>query len=398
MPAMARKKDIQLLESYKNRLGINYDLARFKDLLNKLKNPHKKVKKVAHVAGTNGKGSTIAFMEAALIENGIQVGVYTSPHLFSYNERFRVNGSPISDADFSDILKPVLKHSNELCTEFELLTAMAFLYFDYKKVDVILLETGMGGLLDCTNVIIPDVSIITRIGLDHQEILGDTITQITAEKIGIIKDGVPVVTTTMQPEDAKRIISLTCTAMELSLYETKPAMLPDNFTLQGRFQEENLAIAKQALDVLYPGRLSHKKSADGYKKAFHPGRFERIKTELGTLILDAAHNPSAMVELIESLKKYYPDKKPSVYLGILNRKDYEGMIDHLLNYVDTLYLCDFSPEQSVSMADIEGIERYRGLILPVSLSDLGAECRKHELSLITGSIYFLSNVYPLIKK
>jgi dihydrofolate synthase / folylpolyglutamate synthase len=398
MLSMAEKKDIELLESFKGRYGINYDLSRFEELLEKFSNPHKKLNKIVHVAGTNGKGSTVAFMEAALIENGVSVGVFSSPHLHVYNERFRFNGEMISDEDFSAMLNPVLEHSPEGCTEFELLTVMAFLYFVHKKPDVILLEAGLGGLLDTTNVVIPDVSVITKIGLDHQEFLGDTITRVTAEKIGIIKDDVPLVSLYTQPEEARNIITQTCAAMGIAYFEVKPAILPDNFKLQGQFQSENLALARQALDLVLPGRLSNKKSADGYKKATHAGRFERFEHKSGTVVMDAAHNPSAIEALIETMKAYYSNKKPAVFLGSLLTKDYKKMCHLLSEYTDTIYICNFADGQSVSSKELEGINSDRGGILPVCLSDLGEECLKHELTLITGSIYFLSSIYSDIEK
>jgi len=268
-------KELYSLESVK----FKQTLANMRLLLKKLNNPEKKLKCI-HVAGTNGKGSVCAMISSILQEAGYKVGMYTSPHLKRFNERIRINNKLITDKDIVKYYLRVKKHVTDQ-TFFEMTTAMAFLYFKEKNVDFAVLETGLGGRLDTTNVITPLISIITNIGLEHTEYLGNTIEKIAQEKAGIIKENIPVVT-------AAEGIAL-ATIKNASNNKNSKLIIINNkiiknyknikLNLKGVFQIENAAIAAKTIEILKNNSkiiINKKNIINGLKNAKWPGRFQFI--------------------------------------------------------------------------------------------------------------------------
>ena len=262
-----------------------------------------------HVAGTNGKGAACAIMDAAIRAGGLRIGRYTSPHLVRINERFFLDGKPISDemleSASSRVAAAIKQSDNQTIsnladlTFFEALTAVAFLVYAEAGCDYAVLETGLGGRLDATNICVPEICVITKIGLDHCDWLGDTVEKIAAEKAGIIKKGVPIV---LGKNDPAVIAVVKARASEVGApFFYAPDMadeseIPDGFSLEGAFNRENAVTALAALKVLKKG------SRDGLSDVVWPGRFQRV----GRFIIDGAHNPPAARALAAALRKYAP--------------------------------------------------------------------------------------------
>lgn len=369
---------IKTLSTRVFRRGINYGLDNVQKALAKLGNPHERLKNVIHVAGTNGKGSTIAFLSAALQEMGYKVGVFTSPHIHSYTERFSINNSDISEENFSVFFERVEKECREIeLTEFEVLSVMAFLYFIETEPDFILLETGLGGRLDSTNVVNPILTVITSIGIDHEGILGHSITDIAEEKAGIMKPGVPLIST-MQKDAVKAILEDKAKSKNCFIYEAERVDIPDNFRLKGNYQKENLGVAREAIKYLInknycKGRVDLVEK--GFQKAFIPGRFQMISEGV---IVDIAHNVDGAKALAESLET----GKWNILLGIQKVKDVKGVIDILKPAAKTLYYCCFDDEMCYSFDEVKDFGVSLGVLENVPDRPL----------VVTGSVYFLDLV------
>lgn len=285
----------------RRRFGMRPSLDAISGVCAALGDPQKKLRAI-HVAGTNGKGAVCAMIDACLRSCGLRACRYTSPHLVRINERFFVDGKPVDDATLESAADKVFhadSDTNSQLTFFEALTAVAFIAFSEAKCDYAVLETGLGGRLDATNICAPEICVITKIGLDHCDWLGDTVEKIAAEKAGIIKKGVPIVLGKNDPE----VIAVVKTrASEVGApFFYAPAMadeseIPDGFSLEGAFNRENAVTALAALKVLKKG------SRDGLSNVVWPGRFQRV----GRFIIDGAHNPPAARALAASLRKYAP--------------------------------------------------------------------------------------------
>jgi len=286
-----------------------------KKLLNRLGNPQDKLHFI-HVAGTNGKGSISAMLASILRVSKGKVGLYTSPFIEVFNERIQINGENISDEDLARIATRVKEEIDALGVEisvFAQITAMAFLYFAEKKCDIVVLETGLGGRLDATNVIpSPILTVITKIGLDHTEYLGDTIEKIAKEKCGIIKSGTTVVTTCCQEKEALSVIENTCHEKSVQLLiAEKDSGYP--LSLQGDYQKENGAVAALGAEILGIDETYIKK---GLLDTKWIARFEYLKENL---ILDGGHNPDGIQALISSLSRL---KKPVIFVvAMMQDKD-----------------------------------------------------------------------------
>lgn len=344
---------ISILTS-QGKFHINLGLERISKILELLGNPQENLK-IIHVAGTNGKGSTCAMLASVLTQSGYKIGLYTSPHLIDYTERIKINGQDISKEDFSQIIFQIIElaETNSIhITEFEILTALAFVYFNNQKVDFVILETGLGGRLDATNIIKkPLISVITTIDIDHIDRLGNTIEKIAFEKAGIIKEKVPVIT--LKDNNGIEIITKTCSEKSSNLiladssdYKQKnQKIIAENneykLALSGLWQLKNLALVLKILeflngkDVLIP--MESIKS--GLKKVNWPGRFQYIKDK--NIILDGAHNLSGAKLLRESLDYYFPDKKIIWIYSSLNTKDYESIINVLFKPEDVVICTKF---------------------------------------------------------
>jgi len=325
-------RSVKYLESFW-KFGIKPGLQRIDRLLAKLGDPHKSLKCV-HVAGTNGKGSVCAMTASVLREAGYKVGLYTSPHLMSYRERFKINGKDITEKKFSSYVSKIrkvlksYKKNDGLPTEFEILTAVAFKYFADEKVDIAVIEAGLGGRLDSTNVITPLVSVITNVGLDHTEVLGNTIKKIAAEKAGIIKKGVPVVTAATGAALDMILTTIIRRGAIFCAPTTRRARV--NLPLYGHHQQINAAVAVGvARELTRQGfGISEDHIRKGLKRTNWPARFQIIRKR-PFLVIDGAHNPPGAEALKAALKKRFPSKKIILILGILSYKDHKMIVSIL---------------------------------------------------------------------
>ena len=323
--------------------GIKEGLQRTKNLMAKLGEPQNFYETI-HVAGTNGKGSVCAMLAEILRTSGLKVGLFTSPHLESYCERISVNGENISENDFAAQIERI-KNCNVDATHFETLTAAAFDYFKRRQVDVAVIEVGLGGTLDSTNVITPKISVITTIALDHENVLGD-LENIARNKAGIIKPNVPVVTgATGKPLEIIRDVAKKNNS---TLYEVnQPAEVKLN--LRGEYQKFNAAIAIQTAKIL---GIDDEKILRGLEKVKWAGRFEIVNTKFGKVIIDGAHNPHGANALRQSLDKYFPTGKRTWIFGALADKNFDEMIKILFRADDFVIV---SPPNSERAATVESL-------------------------------------------
>ena len=359
---------------------IDLSLDRIKSVLDKLGNPQDSLKCI-HVAGTNGKGSTCAMLDSILREAGYKVGLYTSPHIFKYTERIKINGQEISQEDFASLFEEVYNFGIKL-TEFEILTVIMFLYFQRNNVEVVVLETGMGGRFDATNVIKENLcSIITQIDLDHTDRLGKTRDEIAFEKAGIIKPNCPLVTSMGYEEIRDRADEL-----DSLLLFTSPFVQQDfveALALKGLHQLENLALVITAINYLFKD-IDEKTIKRGLTKVKNPYRFEYFADK--NLIVDVSHNPNGIKALRENLDYYYPNEKRRFVFGCLNNKDYETMMSILFQEGDEVYLNEFDYPKACTYEELSAV-------CPVkSEKYAGQELTQDKLNIICGSFYMLSEL------
>lgn len=374
--------------------GIRYDLDHLYGFLQKLGNPHQQLHNIIHIAGTNGKGSTLTFIASALIHCGFSVGTYTSPHLFQYTERICLNFKPIFEQEFV-VLYAMLKQYPDIqqLTEFEILTVLSFLYFIQKKPDFMIYEVGLGGRLDATNLVSPLLSIITRIDYDHQALLGDTLEKIAFEKAGIIKKEVPVLTFA-QKKEVMAVLSRQAYLMSAPFIVVRPTpMNYARFQLKGAYQKYNYALAKKAIHLLLEKGFFSNINLDcvekGFWEAFIPCRYQKIQFKNQTLILDAAHNPNGIDSLINTLKRDYPHQKFAFLMGIIQSKDMVCMIQKVLQVARVIYYCDFESGKSFSFQVICDTFPSAPIVSYFLKDPLPGE----PLLVITGSIYFLGQLH-----
>ena len=367
----------------RRRFGMKPGLDTIRSLCAVLGNPQKKFKAV-HVAGTNGKGAVCALIDSALRDGGdVCVGRYTSPHLVKLNERFVLNGQPISDKElefFSQIVNNAI-FSGGLSpvdvTFFEALTAVAFLAFSDARVDFGILECGLGGRLDATNICVSELCVITRIGLDHCDWLGDTVEKIAVEKAGIIKPGTPVVlgandeiVRTVILSRAKEVGAPFFYAPELA----EDSEIPLNLPLAGSFNRENAVTALAALRVLsMRGRIAEPDASRSFAQTVWPGRFQRV----GNFIVDGAHNPPAAVALAESLDAEFPDCRLPLVAGFCGDKDVVQVLRTLAPHVSRGFAVRTNNPRSLSAEDASAKMREVGMSAEpcASLSDALARSR-----------------------
>lgn len=373
----------ELLTS-QGKFHINLGLERISNILELLNNPQDSLKCI-HVAGTNGKGSVCAIIASVLKSAGMKVGLYTSPHIFKYTERIKINGKDIPDEIFAkyvfDICELADKNNIHL-TEFEILTAVMFKYFCEERVDVVVLETGLGGRFDATNVIKSNLcAIITHIDLDHTDRLGDTKDKIAFEKAGIIKPNCPVVTC-----EGYEAIKDKADENNSLLVMVQPFEDTSELALKGTYQQENLSLALAALRLVFP-EIGQEVINAGLRNVEHPCRFQFIEDKM--LLIDGAHNPNGAVALRESLDLYFPDKKHRFVFGCLNTKDYKKMIKILFKKGDEIYFNHFSNQNSVSFEELQAVCDFPAREF-VSLDEF--ETRPDTLTIICGSFYMINEV------
>jgi len=317
---------VKLLTS-QGKFYINLGLERIKQVLNLMGNPQEKIKCI-QVAGTNGKGSVCTMLESILRKAGFKTGLYTSPHIFDYTERIKINGSDISREDFSSYVENIvsLSESNNIhLTEFEILTAVMFKYFADNKIDIAILETGLGGRFDATNAVSTNIcSIITHIDLDHTDRLGNTKEKIAFEKAGIIKPCSTVITS--EGYEAIKDKADKERAMFVLTQPYAPPEYIEALSLKGMHQVENLALVLAVLELKFRD-LSPDTIIQGLKQVKNPCRFQYIKEK--NLIVDGAHNPNCFEALRQNLDYYYPDTSKQYVFGCLKTKDYTKMLKYI---------------------------------------------------------------------
>jgi dihydrofolate synthase/folylpolyglutamate synthase len=406
------------------RFGIILGLETIKDILSALGNPQNNFYSI-HVAGTNGKGSVAAALSSILQESGYRVGLYTSPHLVRFNERICINNRQISDSAVVKSYQAVRKahHGNRTPTFFEFTTAMALYEFGRRAVNWAVIETGMGGRLDATNIIHPAVCIITNVSMEHREYLGNTLARITAEKAGIIKQATPVVTAIKQRK-AKSIIQRIAFKNSAPLYT-----LGENFrvrrqrsggfsyyglentwhrlhtALLGHYQVENAALAIAACELLNKDKtaISEKSIRSGLKKTRWPGRLEIVSGH-PMIILDGAHNLSAARKLTRFLGDNFAQRPITLVVGILNDKPYKTMLQSLLSVCSRLIITRAKIDRALDTQQL--FEAAKGIIPDITIiSDVAQAFKQavstadsNEVICIAGSLYVVGEAKAAIEK
>ena len=396
-----------------SRIGLNFrsGLGRMQKAVDLLGNPEQTYP-IIHVTGTNGKGSTIAFMKDLFVSHGKKVGTFTSPHIVSIHDRICINGNPISDVDFIRIADQVKKmelkllETHDQLSFFELLTLIALLYFREQEVDLVLLEVGIGGLLDTTNVVTGDIAVITSIGFDHQETLGDSLELIAEQKAGIFKSGKSAVVANLAPE-AQLVCQMAAHNLGVTLYQADQdfSFKDGHFSsslanlnqlklgLEGAYQEENAALAIQAF-LLFMNQSGEKVDQEAVRAALRATRWAgRLEAITEHIYLDGAHNLPALERLVEFIQeKIQQGYQPHILFGALKRKDYSGMLTYLTEHLPdvALYVTSFDYQGSLEeqdFGDYTSIASYRDFI-----DNFEASAGEQDLLFVTGSLYFISEV------
>ncbi|MGB7292105.1 MAG: folylpolyglutamate synthase/dihydrofolate synthase family protein [Thermodesulfobacteriota bacterium] len=412
--------------NYLNSLGahrINLSLDRISKILEAFDNPHNKLASII-IAGTNGKGSVAAITASILSAAGFKVGLYTSPHLVNISERITVNDEVIFPSDLSRLIMKIKGKASMILTEqptyFEVLTAVAFQFFHEKQVDCAVLEVGMGGRFDATNVANPIVSVITNIHLDHTEYLGNNIEKIAYEKSGVIKYGVPVVTgadgsalDVIRTVAEKKSASVLYMGRDFSTKSENSAyfdyrghsfnLINLHLSLPGLYQVNNAALAIATIETLcerYGIDIDEKSLRTGLSTATWEGRMETL-TLNPPLILDGAHNPSAAYALRSSLTHAYPEQKFLFLIGMLADKDHENYVKQLSPITEGMIITEIPSERRMPSEDLARIAgSYVDSIRVIKDSEAAfVELKKHNATpaCITGSLYLIGAIKKLIK-
>jgi dihydrofolate synthase/folylpolyglutamate synthase len=377
------------------RLGVRFELSRLTPALRRLGDPQRTLRTV-HLAGTNGKGSTAAMIAACLQEAGLRTGLYISPHLSRFTERIQVGGVEIDRADVPELSERVLSAGPEL-TFFEAVTVMALSHFAAREVDVAVLETGLGGRLDATNVTTPEVAVLTRIDLDHTDILGTELAEVAAEKAGIIKPGVPVVSAPPANAEVAALIERRCSELGAPLaFLDRDFQLPLHHDVEigiaGAHQRENAALCLAALERLQARGIdvSPEHVRRGLARLRWPGRMEWIERRY---LLDGAHNPCGARALARAL-----DRQFVVVMGLLGKRSARDFLEPLAARCARVVLTRPRSERAVDPAAMA--RQVAGLVREVEVApDLPAALRLaggRDPVLITGSLYLVGEARELL--
>lgn len=415
------------------RLGVKPGLKRMEWMMEKLNHPERRIKAI-HIGGTNGKGSTLTYVRSILETEGIMVGSFTSPYIEQFNERISVGGVPIKDEEILKLANDIYPLAVELegtelgaPTEFEVITAMAIHYFAHiEPVDIALFEVGLGGRLDSTNVIHPLLSIITNIGLDHMQILGDNYKDIAFEKAGIIKQGTPVLTGVKQ-EEASEVILSAAKEKQSKVYqlgkqftfehilstETGEAFsYKDIFSerdyleisMPGAHQVENAALAVMAVEFLiqyFSFVISEESMKAGLKKAYWPGRFETVQHN-PIMILDGAHNEEGISALCNELEKRYSDRDIHIIFAALADKKLDEMIKQLDKVAKSITFVNFDFPRAADSSELVKISKHDDKAAYTDWKEAVQAKKdttaKKDILVVTGSLYFISEVKKWMKR
>ncbi len=409
--------------------GQKESLDRLYTLLEKLGNPHKNLKYI-HITGTNGKGSTASMFQSVFQESNLSVGLFTSPHLEVVNERIRLNGENITDADFIRLVDVIEPHVLELEEQmkqnyyaFELLTAVAFLYFQEKQPDIILLEAGIGGRLDSTNVIEEsEVSIITSLGLDHMATLGETLEEIMYEKVHILKEEGYLITGPIT-EHLKLIANRQAEQVngnvtfldknEIKIYESTLGQQVFSYrewkdvkiTLLGLHQIENACLVLEACEqLIHKGWPLEKETIyRGLEKASWPGRFEKVFDE-PLFYMDGAHNEASVKRMVETLETTFTDQKFYFVLGMMKDKEYAKMIQQVEHLAKAFYLVSPDWQRGFDVTEVardlnrEGYQAIAMENIDEVLNFIQNEIPKDETVIQFGSLYLVGEMKQILKK
>ena len=379
-----REAELFIKKSYDQVIRLG--LSRMEVLLEKLGNPQNHLKFI-HVAGTNGKGSVCAMTAQILQCAGFQTGLFTSPVIADYREQFQINGRMISEDDFarlSETVKQACDHMDDPPSEFEKAVALAFLYFHERQCDLVVLEVGLGGADDATNVIgTPEVAAIVNIDYDHMGFLGDTLTQIAEKKAGIIKES-GIVVTAEQTDEVMTVLQERCAAKKARLIRTSAKQIrvreksldgqcfdyekknsadrkqlqKISFSLLGNHQCENAAVVLEIINclIIMGYSISQDEIYEGFRSVYWPGRFE-VMSKDPLVIIDGAHNPDGIHALSHNLKEYCPGEKFVFITGILKDKDYHEMLKQMLPFADSFIT--IAPDNPRAMSAEECAEAIR---------------------------------------
>lgn len=413
---------------------VPFHLENIKKLLERLGNPQDKLKMI-HIAGTNGKGSTSAFLNQILVESGYKVGIFTSPFVERFTEQMRINCEDITEDAFAKVASVVCEERERmrgegiaLASEFEVLCSIAFLYFLQEKCDIVILETGLGGRLDATNIIkTPELAIITSISKDHTQLLGDTLEKIAMEKVGIVKEKGTVLLYPQQ-ETVEQIFVKTCKQKEAQLHFAVLPKQADGFDLSGQrfcipasangvklqdveisllghYQINNATMAVEAARILQTKgyRISETAIRKGLKATAWIGRFELMQKE-PMVVIDGSHNEDGVAMLKESLMRYFPEKKITFVTGVLADKDYDRMMKMLLPLAkEFLTITPPSPralpaEELAEELQKKGAKATFFKELKEALSAAMSSAYSDDVICVFGSLYFLGEVRAFFLK
>lgn len=414
----------------REKFKIKPGLKRMEWMMKRLDHPEQKISAV-HIAGTNGKGSTVSFLRHILQGQGLAVGTFTSPYIETFNERISVDGRPIADRELAEVVEQIRPLSEQLKqtplgepTEFEVITAAALLHFSRMDLDFVLMETGLGGTYDSTNIIHPVLSVITNVGHDHMNILGSTIREIAGEKAGIIKQGVPLVTGASQ-QDAVDVIAAKAEECGARMYrygedfhadhlasgdgrETFRFMSPPftspvwKSSLLGPHQVTNASLAIQAAEVLRERGVPLEAEQYGIaiEKTFWPARFETLRC-CPLTIVDGAHNEEGTDALVETVMRHYSDRRILLVYAALEDKPVEKMLGKLKEVTDHLYVTTFDFPRALSS---EALQEFSPVAHTAAFADYKqavreamAEAGEEDVIVISGSLYFISIVRAFLK-
>lgn len=414
------------------KFGIKPGLERVEWMLEKLGHPERRLKTI-HVAGTNGKGSTVEYLTKMLMKAEQTVGTFTSPHISDVTDRIAVNGEPISSEDFVAVaneVRPLVEklESSEFgqATEFEVMTVIALQYFAKKAFpDIVIVETGLGGKLDSTNAVYPLLTIITNVDYDHTDILGSSIEEIAAEKAGIIKSGVPVITAAAG--EALAVIEKTakeklakCYRYGQEFYTQNEQSEPNGerfdfispfltksslfINMKGKHQIENAALALMAVEYLYfffGLTVENEEIEAGLKEANLKGRFEQV-CETPQIILDGAHNEKAAIQLAETISTRFAEKKVNIVFASLETKNVKSMIDRLAQVANSITLTTFSHPKALSAEQLhEKVQSEKCKVendISKIVQDVMNDNDNEKVTIFTGSLYFIAEIRNRLRK
>ncbi len=386
-----------------NLFGANFGLETPRKLAELSGNPQNKLRFI-HVAGTNGKGSTCAMLESIYRAAGLRVGLFTSPHLVSFRERIQINRKLIGESDVAKLVGEIQPSLAEFQKEhpptfFEVVTIMALRYFAEQKCELVILETGLGGRLDATNIVTPLASVITNIQFDHQQWLGDTIEKIAAEKAGIIKPNIPVIITVDEPE-AFAVIGQIAKTNNASL--TRAMKNHVNVSLSGEHQRLNAALAVSTVNVLQKQiPVSEEQIRAGLSQVNWQGRLQLVQRTSGQkILLDGAHNIASAEILRTALRESFYDERPVLVLGILQDKDWRQMCEILAPLASSIFIVPVNSNRTASPQELAEVCRRENSAGQVSVCSSLAEALEkttdEKFVVITGSLYLVGEAMELL--